>query len=244
MRARGLKPAFFKNELLATSDPLYAWIFQGLWCLADRAGRLEDRPRRIHLEVNPGRAFEGTDEALKWLDENEFIERYEAAGVQCIQVVNFEKHQYPHVREPDSKLPERPEPDASTGKAPDEHQAGTSSARLTADCGLLTADCGEKDSSEPPAPSPPIPLKDGTEYQPPAELIAEWKAAYPNIVVLEQLAKLAAWNRSNPKKRKTRAGVTKHINGWLANADKEARAPPETPEPYGPNSPWNRRNAV
>ena len=44
MRARNLKPSIFKNELLAVADPLYTLVFEGLWCLADREGRLEDRP--------------------------------------------------------------------------------------------------------------------------------------------------------------------------------------------------------
>jgi hypothetical protein len=53
-------------------------------------------------------------------------------------------------------------------------------------------------------------------------LVAEWKTAYPNVVVAEQLLKIAAWNRSNPGKRKTRRGITKHINEWLSRADKDA----------------------
>lgn len=116
MRARNVKPGVFKNELLATSDPLHLWIFEGLWCMADREGRLEDRPRRIHLEINPGRAYEGTEAALAWLAENGFIVRYSHGSGQYIQVVNFAKHQNPHVREPASTIPP---PSASTELAPD-----------------------------------------------------------------------------------------------------------------------------
>lgn len=119
MRARNLKPSIFKNELLATSDPLYTVIFEGLWCLADREGRLEDRPRKIHFEVNAGRAFEGTETALKWLTENGFLLRYEVNRDRFIQIVNFGKHQYPHVKEPQSTIP-----------APDKTGVGTVPARL------------------------------------------------------------------------------------------------------------------
>jgi hypothetical protein len=115
MRARNLKPSLFKHELLATTDPLYTWVFQGLWCIADREGRLEDRPQRIHLEINPGRAYEGTVQSLDWLEANGFITRYEAGGVRVIQVLAFGKHQNPHHKEPPSKLPE---PEASPGQAP------------------------------------------------------------------------------------------------------------------------------
>lgn len=140
VRARNLKPGIFKNELLATSDPLNTWIFEGLWCLADREGRLEDRPRRIHLEINPGRAFEGTEAALAWLAKHGFIIRYAHGSGQYIQIVSFAKHQNPHVREPASSIPppgvsteQAPDnrthineykPEASHGSAPDKHQAG------------------------------------------------------------------------------------------------------------------------
>ena len=41
-RARNIKPALFKNEILGVADPLCTLTFQGLWMLADRDGRLEN----------------------------------------------------------------------------------------------------------------------------------------------------------------------------------------------------------
>ena len=75
MRARNLKPALFKNDLLGTTDPLCTVVYAGLWCLADRKGRLEDRPARIHAEVNPYRALPSTVQALDWLCTEGFIIR-------------------------------------------------------------------------------------------------------------------------------------------------------------------------
>lgn len=105
MRARSLKPSIFKNELLAVVDPLYTVIFEGLWCLADREGRLEDRPARIHMEINPGRSFDGTSNALNWLSENGFILRYQVGLVKLVQVIAFVRHQKPHQNEVASVLP-------------------------------------------------------------------------------------------------------------------------------------------
>lgn len=105
MRARNIKPSIFRNELLAVGDPLYTLIYEGLWCLADREGRLEDRPARIHLEVNPGRAFDGTARALEWLADNGFVIRYGCGEGRFIQVVNFAKHQKPHQNEKPSEIP-------------------------------------------------------------------------------------------------------------------------------------------
>jgi hypothetical protein len=129
MRARNLKPSLFRNEYLAVADPLYTVVFAGLWCMADREGRLEDRPAKIHLELNPGRAFDTTTACLEWLEGNGFVERYEFAGIKYIQVVNFSKHQNPHCKEPASTIP-----------APDSHRADPVQAGLIPDSGFLIPD--------------------------------------------------------------------------------------------------------
>lgn len=108
MRSRNLKPSIFTNELLAVADPLYTVVFEGLWCAADREGRLEDRPAKIHMAINPGRAFEGTEISLKWLSDNGFILRYTVDGVAYIQVLMFWKHQNPHFKEAQSVIPKAP----------------------------------------------------------------------------------------------------------------------------------------
>ena len=52
-RSRNIKPGFFLNDDLAECEPLARLLFAGLWCIADREGRLEDRPKRIKIEVLP-----------------------------------------------------------------------------------------------------------------------------------------------------------------------------------------------
>ena len=104
-RARNIKPGFFKNEVLGVADPLYSLLFEGLWVLADRAGRLEDRPLRIKGEVFPYRDGLNVDAMLNWLESNGFIRRYTAQGKKCILVLEFVKHQNPHKNEAESELP-------------------------------------------------------------------------------------------------------------------------------------------
>jgi hypothetical protein len=148
MRARSLKPSTFKNEFLAVADPLYTVIFEGLWCFADREGRLEDRPAKIHMEINPGRAFEGTERSLAWLADNGFILRYVVAGKKYIHVIEFTKHQKPHVNEKPSVIPAPFSTQgsesvdlhevSSTTKVASEHNQGDKHLALTPDSGLLT----------------------------------------------------------------------------------------------------------
>ena len=99
-RARNIKPGLFKNEVLGVADPIYTLAFEGLWLLADREGRLEDRPLRIKAETFPYRDGVDINAILDWLKENDFITRYTVAGKAFIQINNFGKHQNPHKNEP------------------------------------------------------------------------------------------------------------------------------------------------
>lgn len=103
-RARNIKPGFFTNDRLAECDPLARILFAGLWCIADRAGRLEDRPKRIKAELLPYDSCDA-DALIEQLAEGGFLERYEADGNRFIQVLNFDKHQNPHVKEAPSAIP-------------------------------------------------------------------------------------------------------------------------------------------
>lgn len=107
MRARNLKPSFFSNEDLGECEPLARLLFEGLWCMADAEGRLENRPKRIKAQVLP---FDDCDivKLLGQLESKGFIESYTASGVACIQVVNFLRHAKPHPKER-STLPSKPE---------------------------------------------------------------------------------------------------------------------------------------
>ena len=107
-RARNIKPSLFKNELLGDADPLLTILFEGLWCLADREGRLENRPKRIKAEIFPYRSLSDFNGYLTELARLGFIDIYEVAGVSIIQVINFLKHQSPHNTEKASELPENP----------------------------------------------------------------------------------------------------------------------------------------
>ena len=103
-RARNIKPGFYANEDLAECSVWARYIFPGLWMLADREGRLEDRPKRIKGELL---RYDNVDvEPLLFeLEKRGFIVRYAVGERQLIQVAAFDKHQNPHHREAPSLLP-------------------------------------------------------------------------------------------------------------------------------------------
>ena len=99
-----MKPGFFTNEHLAELSPWHRLCFAGLWTLADREGRLEDRPRRIKAALFPYDDLD-IDGLLNGLSEKGFIVRYVADGVPCIAIPTFERHQRPKSDELPSALP-------------------------------------------------------------------------------------------------------------------------------------------
>jgi hypothetical protein len=114
-RARNIKPSLFTNEVLGTLDPFISMTFVGLWCLADRTGRLEDRPLRIKAELFPYREGLNVNGYLTDLQRFGFIDRYEVDGKKYIQVLKFEKHQSPHHTEKQKGYPEKPASNGDSG---------------------------------------------------------------------------------------------------------------------------------
>lgn len=106
-RSRNIKPGFFKNEDLAECSAWARLCFAGLWTLADREGRLADRPKRIKGELFAFDSIE-VEPLLVELAERGFILRYTAGGVAVIAIPAFLKHQNPHHREQDSEFPPPP----------------------------------------------------------------------------------------------------------------------------------------
>ena len=104
-RARNIKPGFFENEMLAECDMATRLLFAGLWTLADREGRLEDRPVRIKMRIFPADAVD-VGPMLEALALRGFIKRYVVGQMRCIQILTFAAHQTPHATEKDSEIPD------------------------------------------------------------------------------------------------------------------------------------------
>jgi hypothetical protein len=70
-----------------------------------------------------------------------------------------------------------------------------------------------------------VPLNVGSEFPIDEAKVSEWISLYPGIDVRQQLRSYKAWAINNPTRRKTRAGICKSINSWLAKAQNESRPP-------------------
>ena len=104
-RMRYIKPGFFLNDQLAEIEPLGRLLFAGLWTIADRDGKLEDRPKRIKAEILPYDNCD-IDKLLNDLEKYNFIQRYIFADENYILITNFARHQTPHIKETASIIPD------------------------------------------------------------------------------------------------------------------------------------------
>jgi hypothetical protein len=109
-RIREIKPEFFLDEEIAALSPLARLAFIGLWQLADREGRLEDKPNRLRAQIFP--YDQGTDMTVI-LDElarspGRFVVRYQVDARAYLEIRSFRRHQRPHPKEKPSELPAPP----------------------------------------------------------------------------------------------------------------------------------------
>jgi hypothetical protein len=204
MRARNLKPGLFQNEILGNADPLLTILFEGLWCMADRAGRLEDKPLKICASVFPYRRKlkeKHVDDLLWWLDEHGFIARYQICEKTTvvsthlyIEVLEFAKHQSPHKDERVSKI--QPfSADLHRSRPVEQrksHHKSTKAIALTPDSGLLTPDSGllTPDSYRTvpnPEHAPGLPSEEGRDSGSSNGKAKESSAASPDWLAFQRL---------------------------------------------------------
>lgn len=70
--------------------------------------------------------------------------------------------------------------------------------------------------AEPKAGVEGIPLKDGTEWECPADMYEELCRLYPEAYIEKCFRDMRAWCLANEPKRKTRQGVKRFVNGWIS----------------------------
>ncbi|MBR6982080.1 MAG: replisome organizer [Ruminococcus sp.] len=90
---------------------------------------------------------------------------------------------------------------------------------------------------EPQPKEPPvfqIELNDGTLYDVTQSEIDYYQKLYPAVNVPNEMRAIVGWNHSNPKKRKTRSGIKRHINTWLSDKQNKGGSLRQTNNGYVP----------
>ena len=68
---------------------------------------------------------------------------------------------------------------------------------------------------------PPLILKDGSRFHISDNHLNEFVDAYPGVDVRDQIMKMSQWLKTNPTKRKTKNGIMRFINSWIARSERE-----------------------
>ena len=211
-RARLLKPSFFTNDRLSALPTHARLLFQGLWCVADREGRVEDRPARLKVEILPYDKV-NVDRLLSLLDDAGFIQRYESDGRRLIQVLAFAKHQSPHVREPESILPAPCEPSAELVLGTDEHGTGPAVPIAVTETVTVPSQLLSFDEE----------LRGLRGYRPTASFYDKVIERYFSLDLHEEAIKMRGWVEEQPEKNAT--CTTARVLGWLKRAYESTPAP-------------------
>jgi len=110
MKKRFLAPGFFLNEELAECEPMARLLFLGLTLYADREGKFEWRPKRIHAVIFPYDIGCDILNLLESLRVSSLIVQYNVNGNEYGIIPKYLVHQSPHKGEKASKIPDPPPP--------------------------------------------------------------------------------------------------------------------------------------
>lgn len=242
MGCRLIKDSVCRSEEVDALSWFEEVLFYRLITNCDDYGRYDGRAKIVKGSCFPLKDIteKDVDRALGKLAEVGLIIMYQDQDKPYLQLATWEKHQ--RVRNQRSKYP----------------AYGSDSKLLTFDgkCWQLSATDSDKETAavmvsksvveaseqkieqveqaEPAVIT--LLLNTGQEYPITQSYIAELSALYPAVDVMQEFRTMKGWCDSNPKKRKTAAGIKRFINGWLSKVQNRGGTPGYT-QSYAKNTP-------
>jgi len=222
MMKRGLDPAFFSNEELAALEPIARILFAGLWLVADREGRLEDRPTRLKAILLPYDNVD-VDLLLRSIAEGGHIIRYEIDGIRIIQIASWEKYGNPYTHEKESALSPISDSISSTLNQGCVNVGSTLAQGIRLKIKDKKSEIRNKKSSNKVVL---FPTPEGWKNIPEAQMEI-WQSAYPGVNVKQELLKALAWVMAHPEKHCK--NYLKFLNGWISRTEPQPTQPTRGP---------------
>tara|TARA_R110002153_G_scaffold54235_1_gene150679 strand:+ start:388 stop:801 length:414 start_codon:yes stop_codon:yes gene_type:complete len=69
-------------------------------------------------------------------------------------------------------------------------------------------------------------LNTGERWEPEDTDMIAWAKTYPAVDVFQELRAMESWLDANPKKRKTKVGIKRFVNSWLARSQDRGGSSP------------------
>lgn len=210
MPNRIIKESICTSDSIASLSDFHEAFFYRLIVNCDDFGRMDARPAILKARLYPLRerlTLKDIQSALRALADVGCVEVYEVDGKPYLRLPSWEVHQ--QIRAKKSKYPA---PESICNQ-----MISTDSKCL---CNPIQSESESNFCAEPETASAPpailLPLNDGSDYPVSQEQCQEWAGLYPAVDVIQQLRNMRGWLLNNPAKKKTRRGITRFINGWLA----------------------------
>lgn len=156
-------------------------------------------------------------------------------------------------------LEDLPEPLREGFEQPSRNQEQEQEQEERKESSLRSDSCAELPDgiSTPPAATTDVvislPLNTGPEHAVNSGDVETWQELYPAVDVMQQLRNMRGWLLANPKKRKTKSGINRFIQNWLAGeqnkggtrcATRASPNQPATPTEYQKNMQEQRQMAA
>ena len=247
MPNRIIKESLCSSEKISSLTDFEFRLWIGLITQVDDAGRGDARPTIIKGHIFPLRdriTVKDISGALHGLAAKGCISLYEIDGRSYFWFPSWAKHQ--RIRDAKPKFPAPPSEDISF------KTENSGSCQLSAVRGDSPQSAALIQSNTIQYNPNPIQsnsalreedieinliLKTGELYPITKTKTTRWKELYPSVDVSQELRNMAAWLENNPAKRKTKTGILRFCNGWLAREQSERQgSTPSAQEKNAENS--------
>ena len=168
------------------------------------------------------------EKALKRLCEEGLLEVYHCKGRPYLHLTGWERNQ--QIR---AKKPKYPRPEEADEELP---EIICNQARAD-ECKPKQAKPHDGKENQPSADDPVVVemvLNDGGTYKVTRSEAERYQVLYPAVDVMQELRNAAGWLEGNPTRRKTKAGIKRYINGWLAKEQDKGGGKGGNNTPYNP----------
>ena len=181
---------------------------------------------------------------LKELELNNYLTRKRINGNNGKFEYEYTVYERPQQSKSYEHLPYTPKGHTVEGYTVEGH---TVEGHALKDTQLNTKELNTKDIYNAPsneiATEPPVIefiLNDKTYYPITQKQVDKWSELYPNVDIMQQLRKMCGWLDANPRNRKTKGGILKFVNGWLAREqDKPRKIQQQTTKDLASNLDFN-----
>ena len=239
MPNRILKESICQSEEINKLTWFEEAFFYRLIVACDDYGRFDGRVKIIKGTCFPLKEIKDKEiqEGLDHMCATGLIRLYTVDDRPYLEMVTWNKHQ--RIRNQRSKYPSpvlnsNSRTVDSNSLTIDSNSRTVDSNSLTIDSNSRTVDClnpiqsnTESEyqsesiiSSEPKAASEPpvitLKLNDGSEYPFYQNDVSSYMNTYPAVDIMQQFREMKKWCEDNPSRRKTKAGIKRFVNSWLA----------------------------